>query len=489
MKKVLLSSVAVATLAMAGSTISIDSGWQLLGTGKAITDMSSFDKASIKTVWTYNKIDNAWEVYSADDAIKKLIDDSSTLSSLSTIGENQGFWVNASSSDSLEINSYVAPSKYFTKGLSDVKLEDVAGKTFSVKASNWENKIYSYSVVFDDSGVASVEKDDDIDSYVPSVEFEDNKLMVNGTAFKVLSKDSTGVVFGITDLHSYRGSMTIDGRLIYAVNDGVEEFSGSLESMLPLDVFEMDRSGWTTYGEDYNTTRHYMSDGSIESYNDGVFKIDNNNTIVIHNKYDNSYINDKNETLVRGGEYSYSYQLIYDIDDIMMAKYEYKDSDWNNAIEYNFKDANDSYVYESVMLNGDTDTWKKVFDLTGNKIWSEEYRDDGKVYYKDNAYARESYVISDDGKTLTTFWADDVDDIADEENTDWKRVITEDSDGNTIITSSYGSTSYEVYSTSRLITYSDGRSYRAKTSRKISPKHKTMREAKEAIYERLLNKK
>ncbi len=68
---------------------SLDSGWSLAGTSVSITDMSIFD--NVKTVWAWNG--NSWMIYSPLQSIQNIIS-SYSISPLTEISANSGFWIN-----------------------------------------------------------------------------------------------------------------------------------------------------------------------------------------------------------------------------------------------------------------------------------------------------------------------------------------------------------------------------------------------------------
>ena len=66
----------------------LESGWHLVGTSQAITDLGVFDTA--KVVWAWN---NGWKLYSPVQSIQETIASSLSYTSLDQIDAQKGFWV------------------------------------------------------------------------------------------------------------------------------------------------------------------------------------------------------------------------------------------------------------------------------------------------------------------------------------------------------------------------------------------------------------
>ena len=67
----------------------LTSGWNLVSTPFAISDMSLFDSATI--VWVNS--DDKWSAYSSDDTVKQKIVDSPNVDLLTSIPAGSGIWV------------------------------------------------------------------------------------------------------------------------------------------------------------------------------------------------------------------------------------------------------------------------------------------------------------------------------------------------------------------------------------------------------------
>ena len=70
---------------------SLSSGWTLMSTPFAITDMSLFDSASI--IWIYNNSTTSWSAYSSNATTKQAIIDKVGVSLLTSIPAGSGIWV------------------------------------------------------------------------------------------------------------------------------------------------------------------------------------------------------------------------------------------------------------------------------------------------------------------------------------------------------------------------------------------------------------
>ena len=66
----------------------LESGWHLVGTSQAITDLGVFDTA--KVVWAWS---NGWKLYSPIDTIQTTIDNSTTVGVITKLESKKGFWV------------------------------------------------------------------------------------------------------------------------------------------------------------------------------------------------------------------------------------------------------------------------------------------------------------------------------------------------------------------------------------------------------------
>jgi len=77
---------------LTASTISgLSSGWTLVSTSFAITDLSVFDSATV--VWVYNNSTSSWSAYSSDATMKQKIINNANVTLLTTIPAGSGIWV------------------------------------------------------------------------------------------------------------------------------------------------------------------------------------------------------------------------------------------------------------------------------------------------------------------------------------------------------------------------------------------------------------
>jgi hypothetical protein len=475
---------------MASESVSISSGWQLLGTSSTLTSMNDFNKSSIKTVWAYDKTTEVWKVFSSNAAINAIIDESATFEHMTGITANSGFWVDAESDDTITLgSSYTTPTITYAHGLSNISLSDIEGKTFTIPnydyGYRYSSGIYNpYMLTFATDGSGQITQDS---SVYATVSFSDSQIDVNGRTYKILSNNDNGIVFGYTHLDSssqysyYQYEMR--GNVIVAIKDEATPFAGSMEDKLPYTRFTADGDN-RTFTLDHNVTSSYIdSTGTINTSNYGTFTIDSNGSLLQENGYSNSYVDDANNTHISGNHWTDSYKTVYDLGDFSIEKHIYTSEDWSNRVRYDYNTT--SYTLESeLFLTADTDTWQKLFALTNNAFDSQEYRD-GLIYNSGNVYPNESYIISEDGKTLTSYW-DDGSSSAVSLNQNGIRIITTDEDGNIVVKSSYSYENHEFVSNSKL--FSELSSETA-VARKIVKEPLTLSEYKATIYKKLLEKK
>ncbi|MDD2905079.1 MAG: hypothetical protein PHC74_02175, partial [Sulfurimonas sp.] len=70
---------------------SLSTGWTLISTPFAITDLSVFDSAAI--VWVYNNTASSWSAYSSNAAMRQKIIDNASVNLLTTVPAGSGVWV------------------------------------------------------------------------------------------------------------------------------------------------------------------------------------------------------------------------------------------------------------------------------------------------------------------------------------------------------------------------------------------------------------
>jgi hypothetical protein len=101
-------SAVLLTSTIYAQNINITTGWQLVGTQTAYSNMDNLNKSCIDLVWKYNKNTSTWSAYSPDNNTAQLIADSTTIDTLNNINENDGFWVKANSDCSIVNESVVS---------------------------------------------------------------------------------------------------------------------------------------------------------------------------------------------------------------------------------------------------------------------------------------------------------------------------------------------------------------------------------------------
>jgi len=95
MKKKLILSIGLTISLLATEYIPVQTGWQLVGTSSCVQNMEPFDKASINTVWTFDKNAGQWKVFTTNTLLQAALASNSAVASLNTIEANQGFWIYA----------------------------------------------------------------------------------------------------------------------------------------------------------------------------------------------------------------------------------------------------------------------------------------------------------------------------------------------------------------------------------------------------------
>lgn len=102
LKIITLSAIASTSL-FAQSSICLENGWNLLGASAAISVNTQFNDADkIDTVWGFDNYTKTWLAYSPDSSKQSLIDSSSSISNLTSIMANTGYWVNSKGSHCLD---------------------------------------------------------------------------------------------------------------------------------------------------------------------------------------------------------------------------------------------------------------------------------------------------------------------------------------------------------------------------------------------------
>lgn len=85
-------------------TLTLTQGWHLKGTQIAYTDMNAFNQTCVKDVWRYNSDSSSWSVYSPDsDVVTNWTTKHVSISPLSSLSSNDGFWLDLNASCSIEM--------------------------------------------------------------------------------------------------------------------------------------------------------------------------------------------------------------------------------------------------------------------------------------------------------------------------------------------------------------------------------------------------
>jgi hypothetical protein len=119
-------SAVLLTSTIYAQNINITTGWQLVGTQTAYSNMDNLNKSCIDLVWKYNKNTSTWSAYSPDNNTAQLITDSTTIDTLNNINENDGFWVKANSDCNIS-NNIITPA---------VSVDNILNTEYSIMKCN-----------------------------------------------------------------------------------------------------------------------------------------------------------------------------------------------------------------------------------------------------------------------------------------------------------------------------------------------------------------
>ena len=407
MKKILLSSLVAASLAVASETIQLEAGWQLLGTSESIKDMSIFDNGAIKTVWIFDKVTESWKAFSNDSDIKKLIEESNITSPLYSIDSNKGFWIDARYSSVLTIptdivdansTSNVNPN-YFLDTLKDVTVDMLAGKSMKIIKHTFNSDKLEYrTITFDSDGIATytVQPDTCYDKNATeatiTLKVEDSSLnfyLDNNPpiSYKLLASNSVGDVFGVQDSTPYVYSKYTPAPVFYVLNsDTLESPVDMSKKAYPLDIyfdyFYNDNSH-LTFDTNLSAT-YYSYDGS---YDAGTYSFGDAGQILLTD----SYTTDEG---IYGNDSKEEYQTIYSIGRYDVVKSSYVGDDWSTGV----------YIDDNTTVNladQNITNWNQLFVATDKVFHGSTYESNGTISYNSVA-SDDTYTISDDGRTLTT---------------------------------------------------------------------------------------
>ena len=130
-----LTTASLATLA---NSIAAPTGWSLLGNNSAstISVSNTFNQTGVTSVWVWNASAAKWAFYTptlADGGVAYAA--TKGYDALSTIAPEQGFWVNASQSISVETKTPSAPSVNLRAAYNSFKLDSAGQMTFKLSGA------------------------------------------------------------------------------------------------------------------------------------------------------------------------------------------------------------------------------------------------------------------------------------------------------------------------------------------------------------------
>lgn len=91
----ILASILASTQLIASNTITIQNGWNLLGSGNNDINLTATfaSHPGVQTVWGFTNDTKQWLAYGNNAAVAQLIANNSTIGNLESIPPNLGFWV------------------------------------------------------------------------------------------------------------------------------------------------------------------------------------------------------------------------------------------------------------------------------------------------------------------------------------------------------------------------------------------------------------
>lgn len=121
-----------------GSTINAGSGWNLLGnhSGSEISVANTFNQSGVTSVWVWNASSMRWAFYApsfADGGVAYAA--SKGYDALTTIAPEQGFWVNASQTLSVDTKSPTSPTVNLRLAYNNFKVDAASNMTFKVSGT------------------------------------------------------------------------------------------------------------------------------------------------------------------------------------------------------------------------------------------------------------------------------------------------------------------------------------------------------------------
>jgi hypothetical protein len=140
MKKI-LSVIAGLAIGAGASIINVIPGWQLGGTEHDI-NISVFNNPNIISVWSYDKVNKKWKAYIPNNSVDL---SNYGVEKLTKINKNEGFWINANSSFSLNTVKEKL-EKVITSENTNLKLNFPVNKKMSCSISFGDGHSSSYNV-------------------------------------------------------------------------------------------------------------------------------------------------------------------------------------------------------------------------------------------------------------------------------------------------------------------------------------------------------
>ena len=135
MKKLIISAFAV--LGLSAATISLNPGWNLVGSTNSIDLSKDFNNSDIKVVWRW--YNGEWQAFSPDENIRNLIQNKG-FTLFTKTNPNDGFWV--LTDNNININLENKNNLTLLLPLVDeptnFDLSDIANKTFKILHNNWQ---------------------------------------------------------------------------------------------------------------------------------------------------------------------------------------------------------------------------------------------------------------------------------------------------------------------------------------------------------------
>jgi hypothetical protein len=90
MKRTLIAGSIIVASTLFADTLSLQQGWNLKGTSNSL-DIESLTDTCVETVWKFSN--NKWQAYSTKATTKEAIESSESIDSISSIANNDGFWI------------------------------------------------------------------------------------------------------------------------------------------------------------------------------------------------------------------------------------------------------------------------------------------------------------------------------------------------------------------------------------------------------------